>query len=94
MVPSWNDIEPQSAFLLSLFQRKLPPAVTYYLIFGFKHASRIWLPADNDGVVGLASELALPAQYEAHQIFGLNYGHSAILSAPETLRKLEEFLSE
>jgi len=94
VVPSWNDLRPGSSFLSSLFSRKLPPEVGYYLIFGYRHTTRPWLPPDNDGVVGLASELSLPAQYEARRVFGLNLDHDAILKSPEVLRKLEEFLSE
>ncbi len=94
VVPSWNDIEPNSSYLTSLFQRRLPSSVAYYLIFGYKHSTRLWLPADNDGVVGVASELSLQAQAEARKIFGLNLDHNAILAAPETLQKLEEYLSD
>jgi pimeloyl-ACP methyl ester carboxylesterase len=98
VVPSWNDIEPQSAFLDSLFQRKLPPAVTYYLIYGTKRG--LWQRllrlklGENDGVVGVDSELAPPAKEEAHETFLLNYEHTAILSAPQTLEKLQEYLTK
>ncbi|MCL4488893.1 MAG: alpha/beta fold hydrolase [Chloroflexi bacterium] len=93
-----NDIAPQSEFLVSLFARRLPPAVTFYLIYGVasgirQNALRPLL-GENDGVVGEDSVLAPAAKAEAHKVIGLNYEHTAILSAPETLSKLHEFLME
>jgi pimeloyl-ACP methyl ester carboxylesterase len=93
VVPSWNDIEPKSSFIVSLFQRKLPPSVSYYLIYGYLHSERTGVE-DTDGVVRVVSELAQPACSEAQDVFGLMYSHSTILAAPETLRKLEECLSD
>jgi pimeloyl-ACP methyl ester carboxylesterase len=93
-----NDIAPQSEFLVSLFVRKLPPAVTFYLIYGLVGGIRQNalkpLLGENDGVVGKDSELALPAKAEAQKIIALNFEHTAILSAPETLSKLQEFLTQ
>jgi pimeloyl-ACP methyl ester carboxylesterase len=91
-----NDIAPGSPFLTSLFERKLPPTVTYYLIYGIGSIRPISvvLQDKSDGVVGEESQLAPPAKAEAREILGLKYEHTAILSAPETLRKLQSYLTE
>jgi pimeloyl-ACP methyl ester carboxylesterase len=98
VLPVQNDIAPRSDFLVSLFARKLPPAVAFYLVYGTVGGARQLalkpLLGESDGVVAKDSELAPPAKAEARRVIGLNYEHTAILSAPETLRQLQEYLAE
>ena len=91
-VPSWRDMEPGSNYLRSLLSRPLPAGTKHDLIFGFKSTGGIGLPDDNDGTVGVASQLVLQVQEAAHRVYGLPLSHSEILRSPETRRLVEQAL--
>ena len=91
-VPSWRDMEPGSNYLRSLLSRPLPAGTKHDLIFGFKSTGGIGLPDDNDGTVGVASQLMLQVQEAAHRVYGLPLSHSEILRSPETRRLVEQAL--
>lgn len=91
-VPSWRDMEPGSDYLRSLLSRPLPAGTKHDLIFGFKSSGGIGLPDDNDGTVGVGSQLVLQVQEAAHRVYGLPLGHAEILRSPETRRLVEQAL--
>jgi uncharacterized alpha/beta hydrolase family protein len=90
-VPSWYDMVPDSDFIQSLFQRKLPPFLEYYLFFSYKGDCSLFLE-NNDGTVELASELDLRAQAEADKMFGYNEDHGSILYNESVLSKINDLL--
>jgi pimeloyl-ACP methyl ester carboxylesterase len=91
-VPSWRDMEPGSNYLRSLLSRPLPAGTKHDLIFGFKSSGGLGLPNDNDGTVGVGSQLVLQVQEAAHRVYGLPLGHAEILNSPETRRLVEQAL--
>jgi len=92
-VPSWRDMAPGSDYLREILSQPLPPGTRHHLMFSFQHSDRIGLPPDNDGVVGVASELFEPVQTQATSVFGLHLGHMEIPNSPITLRRIETRLA-
>jgi pimeloyl-ACP methyl ester carboxylesterase len=91
-VPSWRDMEPGSDYLRSMLSHPLPASTKHDLIFGFKSTGGIGLPDDNDGTVGVGSQLVLQVQEAAHRVYGLPLSHSEILRSPDTRRLVEQAL--
>lgn len=91
VVPSWIDMQPQGNYMQSLFKRKLPSSIDYYLLFGFKGGSNLLRP-NNDGVVNLASTLRSAAQAEAKQVYGFDEDHVSILTSNQVVTQLETIL--
>jgi pimeloyl-ACP methyl ester carboxylesterase len=84
-VPSWLDVEPDSAFLAGLYRLPLPAATRHTLIYGRKTKHAPWLEGENDGTVEVASETDRRATAEAVQVTELPYEHVEILNQPRTL---------
>lgn len=91
VVPSWRDLQPDGDFMRALFERPLPPAVEYSLLFGHRGAPGLWRP-NNDGTVTLASQLRQAAQREARLVLGFDEDHTSILSSPQVTRQLQALL--
>jgi len=92
-VPAWIDMAPGSAFLKSLWSRELPKTTRYWLLFGYYTKQMPWLTLNNDTVIDMRSALLPAAQDEAFRVFGIEKSHEQILSSPETIRKMKEFLA-
>lgn len=92
-VPAWRDMAPNSDYLRNITATALPVGTRHHLIFGFKTSGGLGLPNDNDGVVGVASELVVPIQEQAASLLGLPLDHAEILRAPLVLKKIETVLS-
>ena len=90
-VPSWYDMVPDSAFITSLFQRRLPDSVKYHLLFSYRGDCSLFLE-NNDGTVELSSELDIRAQHEAQSVFGYNEDHGSILLSDEVLRQINRLM--
>jgi hypothetical protein len=91
-VPSWYDMVPESPFIKSIYERKLPPEIKYYLFFSHKGEPSLFT-ANNDGSVTLESELDPRAQFSAARIFGYYEDHVSIVSSPEVLAQYNRLLS-
>jgi len=78
-VPAWRDLVPGSAFLQRVVGAPLPEGTTHDLVFGFCTQGGVGMPNDNDGVVGVESQLAPAVQRSARSVFGLPCDHHAIL---------------
>lgn len=91
-IPVWDDMRPEGTFLASLFQRKLPPEIDYYLFFGYK-GNRSLLRPENDGAVTLKSELSVAAQAEARRVYGFDESHVSILSSYDVVSAFNGLLS-
>jgi pimeloyl-ACP methyl ester carboxylesterase len=92
-VPSWRDVAPGSDYLTSILSEPLPDGTRHDLIFTFKSSGGIGLPNDNDGSVGVASELVPAVQQAAHSVFGLPLSHAEVLQSKDTLGHIERVLS-
>lgn len=99
--PSFHDVAPGSAFIEGLFfedrgtrrvRRRLPPEVSYHLVYGFKRVESGSGPSA-DGVVELSSGARLEAQEEARSQRGFDYGHAEILRSPELVAHLRSILA-
>ncbi|HJS36530.1 MAG TPA: hypothetical protein VJ789_00205 [Burkholderiales bacterium] len=90
-IPVWRDLQPQGPLLQSLFRRKLPDGVEYYLMFGHRG---IALPfrSRNDGVATVASQLAPEATREARMVYGYDEDHTSILTSRQVVAQLGSLL--
>lgn len=93
IVPSWRDMQPQGAFLLSLFDKPLPHNVKHALLFGHRGGYSLLSP-NTDGVVTLASQLRPIAQSQAHFLMGFDQDHVSILNAPDVVSQVHRILDE
>jgi uncharacterized alpha/beta hydrolase family protein len=91
-VPSWHDMVPDGPFIESLFQKKIPPYLNYYLMFSYKGDCSLFLK-NNDGTVELSSELDHRAQSEAERIFGYNEDHGSIIYSERVLSQINNLLN-
>jgi len=91
VMPMWTDMAPGSPFLQEILRTPLPPECPYYLLFSY--AGRALLEEANDGVVALSSELALPAQRAAKNVYGFDESHMSILRSAEVSQTLNTLLA-
>jgi hypothetical protein len=91
VVPSWRDMQPDGAFMRSLFDRKLPEQVEYHLLFGHRGGYSLVRP-NHDGTVTLASQLRRAAQAEARLVYGFDEDHTSILQAESVALQLQVLL--
>ena len=71
-------MDPDSDFVVTLFDRPLPSEIQHNLLFGF-HVDSFIGADSSDGVVTLASQLREEAQTGASVIHGYDEGHVSIL---------------
>ena len=91
VVPSWRDMQPDGDFLRTLFERPLPAAPAYTLLFGHRGGYSLLRP-NTDGVVTLASQLRPEAQHEARLVMGFDEDHVGILSARDVIDQVQRVL--
>jgi len=84
VIPSWKDMEPDSDFIRSVFARKLPAKMRYYLFFGHKGGGDLFRQ-NNDNTVTLESMLDPRAQADALKVIGFNEDHLSILTSAEVV---------
>ena len=92
VIPAWKDMQPNGEFLKSLFRKRMPPGIGYYLFFGYK-GNRNPLRPNNDKTVTLASQLDRRSQREAKMIYGFNEDHFSILSSQQVLFQYSAILA-
>ena len=85
VIPSWRDLDPDSAFIRELFRKPLPAALDYHLFYAFGDDRFLKLGEPGDGVVPLSSQLAPLAQKESMEHFGFKTTHTGILSDPDAV---------
>ena len=93
VVPSWRDMVTGSDFQKALLSRRLKGKVDHLLIYGHHSSRSLVLPAENDGTVSVASQLAPRAKDDAVEVVGFDADHVGILSQAEVLRRVDEFLA-
>lgn len=93
VINAWRDMQPESDFITSIFDKKLPASIDHYLFFGHK-GNRNLLRPNNDKVVTLASQLDQRSQMEAKMIYGYNEDHLSILSSYEVISQYNALLAD
>jgi pimeloyl-ACP methyl ester carboxylesterase len=88
-IPAWLDMQTGSEFTKAIQQEALPAAVRHHLAFTFHGDRSMVLPESNDGVVSVASELAMPIQQAAASVRGFDLTHVGVLESPEVVRWVE-----
>ncbi|MFK7741844.1 MAG: esterase/lipase family protein [Planctomycetota bacterium] len=92
-VPAWRDLVPGSEFLSGMLDTPLPATTQHDLLFGFQTKGGMGMPNDNDGVVGVASQLEPRVQMEARSLFGQPLQHVDILSSDATVAHVQTALN-
>ncbi len=92
VIPVWRDMQPKSEFLNSIYSRKLPSTVDFFLFFGHK-GNRNLLRPNNDKAVTLVSQLDQRAQSEAKMVYGFHEDHVSILSSEQVLSQYNAILA-
>ena len=93
VVPVWRDIDPDSGFVTTLFDTRLPYELPHRLLFGFRQKS-IFGSESSDGVIKLTSQLRPAAQAQAQTMRGYDEDHVSILSSEAVIANVYEFLSQ
>ncbi len=93
VVPAWRDMQPGSDFIKSIFSKKIPPDIEYYMFFGYRGNRNILRP-NNDKAVTLASQLDQRSQQDAKMTYGFNEDHVSILSSRQVISQYNAILSE
>ena len=84
VIPSWIDIQPESAFIQSLYAKEMPETVSFYMFYGYR-GSRNPFRANNDGTIALASLLDSRSQSEAKMNYAFNEDHAGIITSKAVL---------
>jgi pimeloyl-ACP methyl ester carboxylesterase len=84
VVPCWIDMQPDGAFMRSLYRTKLPENVSFYMFYGYR-GSRNPFRSNNDGTIALSSLLDHRPQSEARMNYAFNEDHDSILSSREVV---------
>jgi pimeloyl-ACP methyl ester carboxylesterase len=93
LAESFGNLVPNSTFLYNIHNIELPSYTQYYLLFSYKGQNSMFLEQSNDGIISLKSQLFPKLQNKAYKVYGLNETHSSILTSPQTLELIQEFLS-
>ncbi len=84
VVPCWIDMQPESAFIQSLYTTKMPETVSFYMFFGHR-GSRNPFRSNNDSTIAFSSLLDRRAQSEAKMNYGFNEDHTSIIYSKAVL---------
>jgi len=84
VIPSWIDVQPESAFIQSLYTNKMPETVNFFMFYGYR-GSRNPFRTNNDGTIALASLLDSRPQSEAKMNYAFNEDHASIIHSKAVL---------
>jgi pimeloyl-ACP methyl ester carboxylesterase len=93
IIPSWEDMVPDSYFLSHLFDTPLPPSTRHVLLFSYKGVN-LFTPGNDDGCIAIESMLFEKAQERASIINGFNEDHCSILSADRLLQTIDSQMKQ
>jgi pimeloyl-ACP methyl ester carboxylesterase len=91
VIPIWIDMQPEGNFIKSLYQKKLPETVSFYMFSGHK-GSRNPFRSNNDGTIALSSLMDYRSQSEAKMNFVFNEDHASIIHSKEVVDRLNSIL--
>ncbi len=93
VIPCWIDMQPEGDFIKSLYRKKLPEHVNFYMFYGHR-GSRNPFRSNNDGTITLSSLLDYRPQSEAKMNYAFNEDHGTILFSKEVLAQYNAILNE
>ncbi len=93
VIPSWIDMQPDGDFIKSLYHRKLPQSVNFYMFCGYR-GDRNPFRSNNDGTISLSSIMDSRAQSEAKMNYVFNEDHASILHSKEVLAQYNAILDK
>lgn len=91
VIPSWIDMQPEGNFIRSLYRKKLPETVSFYMFTGHR-GSRNPFRSNNDGTIALASIMDNRSQSEAKMNYVFNEDHASIIYSKEVVDRLNFIL--
>jgi pimeloyl-ACP methyl ester carboxylesterase len=91
VIPSWIDMQPEGDFIKSLYRKKLPQNVNFYMFCGYK-GSRNPFRSNNDGTITLSSIMDYRPQSEAKMNYVFNEDHASILLSKEVVEQYNAIL--
>jgi pimeloyl-ACP methyl ester carboxylesterase len=92
VVPCWIDMQPESAFMQSLYKTRMPRDVSFYMFYGYR-GSRNPFRSNNDGTISLSSLLDRRPQSEAKMNYAFNEDHETIISSREVLEQYNTIIN-
>jgi pimeloyl-ACP methyl ester carboxylesterase len=84
IIPCWIDMQPQGDFIQSIFRKRLPDTVSFFMFYGHR-GSRNPFRSNNDGTITLASLLDRRPQAEAKMSYAFDEDHASILTSEAVL---------
>jgi pimeloyl-ACP methyl ester carboxylesterase len=80
VIPSWIDMQPEGEFIQSLYSKKFPDTIDFYMFYGHR-GNRNPFRSNNDGTITLASLLDSRPQAEAQMNYGFDEDHTSIVTS-------------
>ena len=93
VLPSWIDMQPEGDFIQSLYRKKLPENVSFYMFCGYR-GSRNPFRSNNDGTITLSSIMDYRPQSEAKMNYVFNEDHTSILFSQEVVEQYNAILDQ
>ncbi|MCP4576342.1 MAG: alpha/beta hydrolase [Deltaproteobacteria bacterium] len=93
VIPSWIDMQPEGDFIKSLYRKKLPDHVSFYMFYGHR-GNRNPFSSNNDGTIALSSLLDHRPQSEAKMNYAFNEDHASIVFSKDVLAQYNTILNE
>jgi pimeloyl-ACP methyl ester carboxylesterase len=91
VIPSWIDMQSDGDFVKSLYRKKLPETVSFYMFTGHR-GSRNPFRSNNDGTIALASIMDYRSQSEAKMNYVFDEDHASIIYSKEVVDRLNFIL--
>jgi hypothetical protein len=85
-------MQPQSAFIQSLYRTKMPETVSFYMFYGHQ-GSRNPFRSNNDRSIAFTSLLDRRAQSEAKMNYAFNEDHVSIIHSKEVLEQYKTIIN-
>lgn len=91
VIPSWIDMQPEGDFIESLYRKRLPESVSFYLLYGYR-GSRNPFRSNNDSTIALSSLLDYRPQSDADMIYAFDEDHASIISSEKVVAQYNAIL--
>ncbi len=93
VIPIWIDMQPDGDFIKSLYRKKMPEHISFYMFYGHR-GSRNPFRSNNDGTITLSSLLDFRPQSEAKMTYAFNEDHASILFSKDVLAQYNTILND
>jgi pimeloyl-ACP methyl ester carboxylesterase len=92
VVPCWIDMQPEGPFIQSLYEKKMPETVSFYMFYGYR-GNRNPFRSNNDRTIAFSSLLDRRAQSEAKMNYAFNVDHASIIHSKEVLEQYNTIIN-